>query len=117
MLSGVTDPYQPIESKLGITRACLQVFLEVEQPVTLITKSRLILRDLDLLGALHAKGLVQAAVSITSIWSNLGFTFIIITAALQSIPNDLYESSQLDGARSWMRFTNVTVPMLGPKAK
>lgn len=54
------------------------------------------------------------AVSITTIWSNLGFTFIIITAALQSIPNDLYESSELDGARSWMRFTNVTVPMLGP---
>ena len=34
-------------------------------------------------------------------------------AGLQSIPDDLYESSELDGASSWMRFTNVTVPMLG----
>jgi ABC-type sugar transport system permease subunit len=65
-------------------------------------------------GVLADESTALWAVSITTIWSNLGFTFIIITAALQSIPNDLYESSQLDGARSWMRFTNVTVPMLGP---
>jgi sn-glycerol 3-phosphate transport system permease protein len=54
------------------------------------------------------------AVSITSIWANLGLTFIFITAGMQSIPGDLYESAELDGAGSWMRFTNVTLPMLGP---
>jgi ABC-type sugar transport system permease subunit len=65
-------------------------------------------------GVLNDEDTALWAVSVTTIWSNLGFTFIIITAALQSIPVDLYESSALDGARSWMRFTNVTVPMLGP---
>jgi sn-glycerol 3-phosphate transport system permease protein len=65
-------------------------------------------------GLLSDEGTALWAVGITTIWSNLGFTFIIVTAALQSIPNDLYESSDLDGASSWMRFTNVTVPMLGP---
>jgi len=50
--SGVTDCYQPAESQLKLTRACLEVCLEFRQPVSLITKSTLILRDLDLLGAL-----------------------------------------------------------------
>ncbi len=65
-------------------------------------------------GLLNDTDTALLAVSITTIWANLGFTFIIVTAGLQSIPGDLYESSELDGASSWMRFTNVTVPMLGP---
>jgi ABC-type sugar transport system permease subunit len=65
-------------------------------------------------GLLNDSGTALWAVGITTIWANLGFTFIIITAALQSIPTDLYESSELDGAGSYMRFTNVTLPMLGP---
>lgn len=71
MLSGVTDPYQPVESKLRITRACVEVMLEFRQPVTLITKNRLILRDLDLLSALHAHGLVGCAVSLTTLDAGL----------------------------------------------
>lgn len=67
MLSGVTDPYQPIESRLELTRACLKVFLETRQPVTLITKNKLILRDLDLLTDLHARKLVHIALTITSL--------------------------------------------------
>jgi ABC-type sugar transport system permease subunit len=65
-------------------------------------------------GLLNDSDTALWAVGITTIWGNLGFTFIIITAALQSIPTDLYESSELDGAGSFMRFTNVTAPMLGP---
>ena len=49
------------------------------------------------------------AVAISSIWANLGFTFIVVVAGLQSIPADLYESAYVDGAGGWMRFTNVTV--------
>ena len=49
-----------------------------------------------------------------SIWAGLGFTFIIMTAALQSIPRELYESAFVDGAGGWRRFTNVTLPMLSP---
>ena len=65
--SGVTDPYQPIESKLLITRRCLEVFVEFGQPVSVITKNRLILRDLDLLSKLNACGLVSCAISLTTL--------------------------------------------------
>jgi len=54
------------------------------------------------------------AVAVSMIWSGLGFTFIVITAALQSVPQDLYESAFVDGAGGWRRFTNVTLPMLSP---
>jgi sn-glycerol 3-phosphate transport system permease protein len=54
------------------------------------------------------------ALAIVSIWANAGFTFIIMTAGLQGIPRDLYESAFVDGAGGWRRFTNVTVPLLGP---
>lgn len=74
MLSGVTDPYQPIESKLGITRECLKVLLDQRQPIWIITKNRLILRDSDLLAALHEHGLVHIAVSITTLDNSLAAT-------------------------------------------
>ncbi len=52
VFSGVTDCYQPIESKLGLTRACLEVCLAYRNPVGIITKSALIERDIDVLAAL-----------------------------------------------------------------
>ncbi len=65
-------------------------------------------------GLLRDEGTALWAVAISSIWANLGFTFIVVTAGLQSIPADLYESAYVDGADGWMRFSNVTIPMLGP---
>jgi ABC-type sugar transport system permease subunit len=65
-------------------------------------------------GLLKDEGWALWAVGISSIWANLGFTFIVVTAALQGVPAELYESSYMDGANAWTRFTNVTVPMLGP---
>jgi len=59
-----TDPYQPAERKLGITRALLETFLEYEHPVSLITKSGLVLRDLDLLQELAARNLCSVAISV-----------------------------------------------------
>jgi ABC-type sugar transport system permease subunit len=70
--------------------------------------------------ALKQPGLLQdpstalPALAVSSIWASLGFTFIVMTAALQGIPRELYESAFVDGAGGWMRFTNVTLPMLGP---
>src|SRR5580765_985015 len=55
-LSGNTDCYQPVERKLGITRRCLEVFAEFRNPVGIITKSALVLRDADVLGQLAAHG-------------------------------------------------------------
>ena len=67
MFSGNTDCYQPIERKLKLTRACLEVFVKYRHPVGLITKNSLILRDLDLLKELAKDGLVHVFVSITSL--------------------------------------------------
>ena len=54
------------------------------------------------------------AVSLTTIWLNLGFTFIVILAGLQTIPEELLESARVDGAGAVSRFFNVTLPMLSP---
>ena len=67
VFSGVTDCYQPGERKYQLTRACLEVALEFNQPVGIITKNALVLRDLDLLSQLAARGLVNVYFSINSL--------------------------------------------------
>jgi sn-glycerol 3-phosphate transport system permease protein len=65
-------------------------------------------------GLLNDPDTALLAVAITTVWQNLGFTFIVISAGLQSIPADLREAALIDGAKSWRAFTNVTLPLLSP---
>jgi len=67
LLSGNTDCYQPLERKLKITRSLLRVFLQYRNPVSIITKNNVILRDLDILSELGKMNLVHVNVSITSL--------------------------------------------------
>jgi DNA repair photolyase len=62
-----TDPYQPAEKSLELTRQLLELFLEYRHPVTLITKSHLIERDIDLLGALASRNLCSVAISVPTL--------------------------------------------------
>lgn len=62
-----TDPYQPIERERGVTREILEVLLECRHPVSLVTKSQSVLRDLDLWSALGQQGLAKVYVSITTL--------------------------------------------------
>jgi DNA repair photolyase len=67
MLSGNTDCYQPVERKLEITRSLLALFLKYKNPVSIITKNNVILRDLDIISELAKLNLIHVNVSITSL--------------------------------------------------
>ena len=70
-LSGNTDCYQPVERKLEITRRCLQVFAEFRNPVSMLTKSDLVMRDIDVLKQLAAHDAIAVNLSVTSLSSEL----------------------------------------------
>lgn len=70
-MSGVTDCYQPLEARLGVTRALLEVFAEFRNPVGIITKNALITRDIALLKTLAAYDAVGVTVSITTLDEDL----------------------------------------------
>ena len=67
VMSGVTDPYQPIEKKLEITRGCVQVLTASRHPLVIITKNYLVTRDIDLLSELAEVNAVRVVLSITSL--------------------------------------------------
>jgi DNA repair photolyase len=73
-LSGVTDPYQPIERRLHLTRRCLEVLAEFRNPVVIITKNRLVTRDTDLLVELASHRTISVFVSVTTLDPELART-------------------------------------------
>src|SRR5690606_26644971 len=54
------------------------------------------------------------AVAVVGLWSSLGFSMIVLAAGLKSIPPELYEAAELDGATRWRQFRAITVPLLTP---
>ena len=62
-----TDPYQPVERELRITRQSLEVLATHDHPVSIVTKSALVLRDIDLLAPMAEKNLAKVCVSITTL--------------------------------------------------
>jgi DNA repair photolyase len=70
-LSGVTDPYQPAERHFRLTRGCLEVLAEFRQAVTVVTKNRLVARDVDLLAELARHMAAGVMVSITTLDAEL----------------------------------------------
>ncbi len=71
MLSGNTDCYQPAEKKFEITRKLLKICLQYQNPVSIITKNALVLRDLDILIPLAEMNLIHVILSITSLDENI----------------------------------------------
>lgn len=70
-LSGVTDAYQPVERKLGLTRRCLEVLAEFRNPVGVVTKNHLVTRDIDLLHQLAQHQAAAMFVSVTTLDADL----------------------------------------------
>jgi DNA repair photolyase len=66
-LGANTDPYQPLDRKLKITRQVIEVLAEAKHPLTIVTKSALVLRDLDLLAPMAEQKLVRVCLSVTTL--------------------------------------------------
>src|SRR5690349_47947 len=73
-LGANTDPYQPVERRLGLTRRIIEVLSEFNHPVSIVTKSALVQRDIDLLAPLAKRRLASVAVSVTTLDRNLART-------------------------------------------
>lgn len=56
----------------------------------------------------------KPSVVLLTLWKNTGFTMVIYLAALQSVPQELYDAANADGASAWQRFRNVTLPLVSP---
>lgn len=54
------------------------------------------------------------AIVVATVWWTMGFNMVILLAALQDIPAEMYEAAQIDGASSWQQFRSITLPMLQP---
>jgi DNA repair photolyase len=67
MFSGITDCYQPLERKLKITRACMEVLRDFGNPAALITKNHLVMRDADIFAEMTQRNLVFVNLSITTL--------------------------------------------------
>jgi multiple sugar transport system permease protein len=54
------------------------------------------------------------AIILLSVWKNFGYNMVILLAALQTVPTELYEAARIDGANAWRQFRDVTLPALAP---
>jgi ABC-type sugar transport system permease subunit len=77
----------------------------------ILTQTGLYPHVIDFLGT---RATAMGSVIVASVWRGFPFWFVSILAALQSVPKDLYEAATVDGASSWQRFWNVTIPSLMP---
>ncbi len=94
MLSGNTDCYQPAEQDFKLTRQLLEICLEYRQPVGIITKNALVIRDLDLLIELNKLNLVQVVISLTSLDEKLRLLLEPRTATISKRLNAIFEISR-----------------------
>jgi sn-glycerol 3-phosphate transport system permease protein len=90
------------------------MFLVLFNPAIGLLPRLLPFEVLDRPGLLNDPGTALAAVAVTTIWQNLGFTFIVVSAGLQSIPRELYEAAEIDGVGPARQFREITLPLLSP---
>ncbi len=105
VFAGVTDVYQPIEADFEITRKCLEVCLAFRQPVSIITKNKLILRDTDIIAEMAKMNLIHAAISLTTLDNKL---------AIAMEPRASSPRSRLDTIRTLAKLGVPTTVMTAP---
>jgi sn-glycerol 3-phosphate transport system permease protein len=90
------------------------IFAMMYSPVTGLTGWIVDLLQLPNEGVLNNAATALPAVAFMTIWTGLGFNFIIALAGIQAIPQDVYESASMDGASGWHAFWSITLPLLAP---
>lgn len=102
-------------STMGISVAAASVFwLYMFHPSIGFLNQLLNLAGAESIGWLTDPKWALMAVAVTTIWMNLGFTFLVILGGLQSIDSYLYESADIDGAGYFYKLRRITIPMLSP---
>lgn len=86
----------------------------IYNPSTRATTWLVELLRLNAASLLDADSTALFAVAVMTIWSGLGFNFIITLAAVQAVPQELYESAAIDGAGNWRGFRFITLPLISP---
>lgn len=90
------------------------IFAMLYSPVTGLTTWLVNLLNLPQPGLLNNASTALPAIAVMTIWTSLGFNFIITLAGIQAIPQDVYEGGALDGATCWKSFRHITLPLLSP---
>lgn len=102
-------------SSMGISVAAASVFwLYLFNPTMGFLNRILEAFGFDAIGWLTDPTWALVSISVTTIWMNIGFTFLILLGGLQSIDNYLYESADIDGAGYFYKLRRITIPMLSP---
>ncbi|WP_249365654.1 carbohydrate ABC transporter permease [Cytobacillus citreus] len=102
-------------STMGVSVAAASVFwLYLFNPTMGLLNKFLELLGAESIGWLTDPDWALFAVSVTTIWMNIGFTFLILLGGLQSIDSSLYESADIEGSSYFYKLRRITIPMLSP---
>lgn len=102
-------------STMGISVAAASVFwLYLFNPTMGLLNQILEVFGAESIGWLTNPKWAMIAIAITTIWMNIGFTFLILLGGLQSIDTSLYESAEIEGSGYFYKLRRITVPMLSP---
>jgi multiple sugar transport system permease protein len=103
--------FAPVVTTLVAVAAVWRYLLDTRYGLLNYALAHIGLHPIDWLGDPHW---ALPAIVLFAVWKNFGYNMVILVAALQSIPDDLYEAARLDGATLWQEFSRVTLPMLRP---
>lgn len=102
-------------STMGVSVAAASVFwLFLFHPSIGFFNKLLVTFGFDKMGWLTDSSWALLSVSLSTVWMNIGFTFLILLGGLQSIDSHLYESADIDGASYFYKLRRITIPMLSP---
>lgn len=90
------------------------VWTWIYDPQTGIANTVLKFLHLPALQWIKSSQTAMLAVIIVTVWKSLGYAMIFYLSALEKVPKELYEASGLDGAKSWQKFRDVTIPCISP---